>query len=63
MILDHQWQVPISSERNIAHYFLHTDCHVWTQALCGYKVNPAFAKTDDNAKHCGHCERKLHEQH
>jgi hypothetical protein len=61
MILDHQWQLPISSENGIAHYFLHTDCHVWTQALCGVKVNPAFAQNGDGAKRCANCERKLDE--
>lgn len=62
MILDHEWQLPIGAQNRIAHYFLHTDCHVWTQALCGIKVNPAWAEKAEDAKHCTNCERKLNAQ-
>jgi len=62
MLLDHEWQIPVSSERHLAHYFVHTDCHVWTVALCGIKVNPAFAENGDTAVRCKNCERKLDAQ-
>jgi len=62
-VLCYKWQVPVSSEYpEIAHYFLHTNRHVLTKALCGYRVNPAFAENGDGAKRCRHCERKFDER-
>ena len=60
---NHDWQIPISCQgRNFAHYFLRSTKQAMVPALCGYKVNPAFAEDAGKARRCKTCERKLDEQ-
>lgn len=55
------WQVPISVENRIAHYFPRIpDTSVMVRAACGRSFNPGFAAPlTEQDRHCSVCEQRL----